>query len=200
MPWPATALLTTFLLVVFPLRSAILAGTRSPSRRADWRKPRPRSWIIADLLFVTGFSALLAGSVLQGLGVIAPIVDPQAAQLALGVLMVLGATALVLWSQSTMGPAWRPDIPPIADGDLITAGPFSLVRNPNYVAMLAAGLGAGLLAPNGVALCGWVVLLASLVLTARVEEPLLLDRYGAPYRDYAASVGRFVPRIGRLRR
>ena len=47
---------------------------------------------------------------------------------------------------------------------------------------------------------GWVVLLASLLLTARAEEPLLLDRYGTRYRDYAESVGRFVPGIGRLRR
>lgn len=200
MPWPATALLMTFLFVVFPLRSAIHAGHRRVSRRADWQGPRPRSWKLADLLFVAGFSTLLAGAVLEGLGAVAPLVDPRSAQLASGVLMILGATALALWSQAMMGPAWRPDIPPVADGDLVTTGPFSVVRNPNYAAMLAAGLGAALLAPNGVVFAGWVVLLASLLLTARAEEPLLLDRYGTRYRDYAESVGRFVPGIGRLRR
>lgn len=199
MPWLAAVLVTTFLAVVFPLRSLIGNRRHGTSRRSDWRAPRLRSWKVADLLFLSGFATVLAATVLEGLGVVDPVVEPGTAQLVLGVVMPVAATALAQWAQATMGPAWRPDIPPIEDGELVTVGPFQLVRNPNYVAMLTAGLGAALLAPNLVTLAGWVVLLASLMLTARAEEPLLVTRYGGRYRQYAARVGRFVPGIGRLR-
>ena len=97
-----------------------------------------------------------------------------------------------------MGAAWRPDMPPAETARLVTGGPFRVVRNPNYIAMLAAGLSAVLLAANLVSAVGWAALLMSLMLTARVEEPLLAERYGAPYRAYAARVGRFIPGIGHL--
>lgn len=199
MPWLAAVLLTTFLILVFPLRSRIRRRRYGSAGRADWRSSRPRSWWLADLLFLCGFATLLAGAALEGLGVVDPVVDHGTAQPALGVLTLVAATALAEWAQMTMGPAWRPDIPPIEDGELVTGGPFQVVRNPNYVAMLAAGLGAWLLAPDLVTSAGWVVLLTSLMLTARVEEPTLLARYGDRYREYAARVGRFVPAVGRLR-
>jgi len=199
MPWLAVVLLATFLAVVFPLRSLIRTRRYDASGRPDWRAPRPRSWWLADLLFLSGFATLFAGAVLEGLGVVDPVIGPGTAQLVLGALTLVAATALAEWAQLTMGPAWRPDIPPIEHGELVTGGPFQVVRNPNYVAMLAAGLGAWLLAADVVTSAGWVVLLASLMLTARVEEPTLLARYGDRYREYAARVGRFVPGVGRLR-
>jgi protein-S-isoprenylcysteine O-methyltransferase Ste14 len=199
MPWLAAVLLTTFLVVVFPLRSLIRTRRHGAAGRPDWREPRPRSWQLADLLFLSGFAMLLAGTIIEGLGVVDPLVDSGTAGAVSSVVLFCAAGALALWAQATMGPAWRPDIPPIGDGQLVTSGPFRFVRNPNYVAMLAAGLGAGLLAPNPVAIAGWVVLLASLLLTARVEEPPLRARFGDAYRAYGARVGRFIPGVGRLR-
>ena len=199
MPWLGALLLTMFLVVVFPLRSVIRTRHHGASGRADWRLPRARSWKVADVLFLAGFAILLAGAALEGRGAVKPVGDPGTALLVLGVVMLATGTALAEWAQTTMGPAWRPDIPPIEDGELVTAGPFRVVRNPNYVAMLAAGFGTALLAPNVVTFTGWVVLLASLMLTARAEEPALAARYGDRYRAYGARVGRFVPGIGRLR-
>lgn len=53
--------------------------------------------------------------------------------------------------------------------------------------------------PNIVALVGFVALVAALeVQTRAVEEPYLLAVHGETYAAYAARVGRFAPRIGRL--
>jgi len=104
-----------------------------------------------------------------------------------------------VWAQNTMGAAWRPDIAPADDCQVVTDGPFRVVRNPTYVAMLAAAAGAALLAPTVVGIVGWLALLTSLVLTTRAEEPPLRRAYGTDYEQYAARVGRFLPLIGRLR-
>lgn len=74
--------------------------------------------------------------------------------------------------------------------------PFAVIRNPSYVAMLAAAAGSVLIAPSLVACAGWVLTLASLMFTTRIEESLLVGRYGDPYRRYTAQVGRFLPGVG----
>ncbi len=198
MPWLAFALLTSFLLIVFPLRSMIRRRRHGDTGRPDWAAPRPRAWITADVTFLAAFALLLIGPALQGLDVVAPMVAVPDAVLGLAIGLLAGATALAIWSQETMGAAWRPDMPPAETAQLVTGGPFHVVRNPNYVAMLGAGLAAVLLAANVVSTVGWAALITSVMLTARVEEPLLTARYGAPYCSYAARVGRFFPGVGLL--
>lgn len=198
-PWLAAASLAVFLIVAFPLRSAI--GGRRHGRYAglglDVR--RPRSWWIADALFVAGFSMQLAGAAMQGSDALGAVVDHGFVADVIGILLLTGAMILLVWAQETMGRSWRPAIPPTADCILVTGGPFRVVRNPTYVAMLAAGLGAVMLAANVLTIAGWPLLLASLMLTARAEEPLLCARFGAAYTSYASHVGRFTPGVGRLR-
>ena len=58
-----------------------------------------------------------------------------------------------------------------------------------------------LLVPNVVALIGLATLVTAIELQTRVvEEPYLLRTHGDAYAQYARSVGRFIPRVGRLRR
>ena len=63
--------------------------------------------------------------------------------------------------------------------------------------MLVTGTGIALVVPNLIAVAGWVLLLIAIELQVRVvEEPYLRRHHGDPYRQYLASVGRFVPAIG----
>ncbi len=68
---------------------------------------------------------------------------------------------------------------------------------PIFTAMLVFGAGVALMAPNPLALIGFVLLLTSIELQVRfVEEPYLHRTHSERYRDYVSRVGRFVPRIG----
>ncbi len=198
-PLLAAASLAFFLIVAFPLRSAIGVRRHGGYAGLGLGVNRPTSWWIADALFVAAFAMLLAGAALQGSGALDAVVDHEFPADVMGVLVLTGAAILLVWAQETMGRSWRPAIPPTDDGTLVTGGPFRVVRNPTYVAMLAAGLGAVMLAPNMLTIAGWLVLLPSLMLTARAEEPLLRARFGAAYDAYARHVGRFTPGVGRLR-
>ena len=99
-----------------------------------------------------------------------------------------------------MGRSWRIGVDPGERTELVTAGPFALVRNPIFAAMLPTALGLTLLVPSWVALAGLAGLIAALELQVRVvEEPYLLQVHGDAYATYAARVGRFVPGVGQLR-
>lgn len=66
--------------------------------------------------------------------------------------------------------------------------------------MIFSLLGVALLVPNVLAIVAVVLLLAAVeIQTRHVEEPYLIDVHGRAYAEYAASAGRFLPLIGRLR-
>lgn len=115
------------------------------------------------------------------------------------VLAVIGIVAAFA-AQMAMGSSWRIGVDDCERTALVRTGPFRWVRNPIFTAVLVAFLGLTLMVPNPVALAGWV--LASFGIETqvrRVEEPHLYRVHGEPYADYAATVGRFVPWLGRLR-
>jgi len=76
---------------------------------------------------------------------------------------------------------------------LVTAGPYRATRNPIYIGMTLAYLGAGLLADSlwilALALPALVIMHYGVVLR---EEAYLAATFGEPYRRYARSVRRWV--------
>ncbi|CAN5541883.1 hypothetical protein BH20ACT17_BH20ACT17_01700 [soil metagenome] len=196
MAWIALAMVSLFLVMVFPVRARLLLRRFGTTGGVDWARLRPARWIAADTAFLGGFALVVTGPLLQGLGVLEALVDVPLARAVGGV--VLGGTglALAVWAQETMGVAWRPDIAPAEAAEIVTRGPFAIARHPSYVAMLAVALGAVVLAPNACGALGVVVLLVGLVATVRAEEAELLARYGDAYRAYAARVGALGP-VGR---
>jgi protein-S-isoprenylcysteine O-methyltransferase Ste14 len=81
------------------------------------------------------------------------------------------------------------------DEELVTAGPYSLCRNPLYGLSMLAGVGIGLASRSVILLTVTIALLALLHLQAvRDEEPALLARHGEAFQSYCAQVPRFLPR------
>jgi protein-S-isoprenylcysteine O-methyltransferase Ste14 len=84
-------------------------------------------------------------------------------------------------------------------GPLIDTGPFAIVRNPLYVGNLALWTGLALTAR-----LVWLAPVIALLLGAeyhaivRWEEQLLASRFGDAYREYAARVPRWIPRMEAL--
>jgi protein-S-isoprenylcysteine O-methyltransferase Ste14 len=112
------------------------------------------------------------------------------------VIAVIGIAATV-YAQLDMGDSWRIGVDPSETTTLVRSGVFGWVRNPIFTAMITFGVGITLVTPNPVALAGLVLLVATIELQVHiVEEPYLLTVHGDAYRDYLASVGRFVPALG----
>jgi protein-S-isoprenylcysteine O-methyltransferase Ste14 len=119
----------------------------------------------------------------------------------IGLVLAIGGILGTFVAQLAMGDAWRVGVDESERTELVTSGPFALVRNPIYSAMLPTVAGLALLVPNVLSIGAALALLLALELQTRgVEEPYLLRTHGRDYADYAGQVGRFVPGIGRLER
>jgi len=82
--------------------------------------------------------------------------------------------------------------------ELITAGPYSISRNPLYLFSIIGAVGIGaqfgaVSVPIVAGICAWLVH----ILVVRQEERLLLAEHGEVYARYLAEVPRFFPRFSR---
>jgi protein-S-isoprenylcysteine O-methyltransferase Ste14 len=172
--------------------------TGAPAMRVADPRGTPQWW--SRVVSSVGFLLLVLAGIAQlaGLSTIAVLDRPEL--LVLGLLLYVAGTALTLASQAAMGDAWRGDVDPDAPGQLVTSGPFRLVRNPIFTGTAITQIGLFLVMPNVLAVAALACIALSTQIQVRlVEEPYLLRVHGDDYRRYAARTGRFVPGIGRLR-
>ena len=166
-------------------------GLREGAGAADW---------VSGILFVGGM-AMGAISPILVLGDDLGTIDTLdvAALNVIGIILAVTGGLAVFGAQLGMGEAWRIGVSDEERTDLVTAGWFSLCRNPIYTSMIVGWLGLALLVPTWLGFAAAAVITAGLELQVRfVEEPHLVRTHGDEYRTYASRVGRFVPRIGRL--
>jgi protein-S-isoprenylcysteine O-methyltransferase Ste14 len=112
---------------------------------------------------------------------------------AAGWLALVAVVALFFTAIRTMTRAKTPINPNAKPEHLVTTGPFSVTRNPIYLANTLLMIGVGLI--SGIT---WFLPLAVLAafLTQKVaierEEKLLAEKFGKKYRDYAKRVRRWI--------
>lgn len=190
-----------YLVLTFGLRMLIqLRRTGSTGFHGLGGRPGSAEWV-AGVGFTVALLVGAAAPVLALLDVVEPIsaLDTTAAHVS-GLFLAVAGIGLTFFAQVAMGASWRIGVDPGERTQLVTSGPFALVRNPIFAAMLPTALGLTLLVPSWVALVGLAGLVAALELQVRVvEEPYLLQVHGETYSAYAARVGRFIPGVGRLR-
>jgi protein-S-isoprenylcysteine O-methyltransferase Ste14 len=201
MPREALAFYAIYLVAAFGVRTAVhYRRTGSTGFRGLSGRPGSAEWW-GGLLFALALLVGVAAPILQLLDVVEPIepLDTEFLQAA-GAGLFLGGLLNTVVAQFAMGDSWRIGVDESERTQLVTSGPFSVVRNPIFAAMIPASLGLALLAPNPLAIVGFVALLVALEIQVRlVEEPYLLSTHGRAYSAYAARVGRFFPWVGRLR-
>jgi protein-S-isoprenylcysteine O-methyltransferase Ste14 len=197
----AVVLLTLYGLLAFLLPVGVqLARTGSTGIKGLSGRPGSLEWF-AGLGFIIG----------MGLAIASPFVfDSGGANRldgvnrdgvnAAGIVIYMIGLAITVGSQQWMGRSWRIGVREGERTELVTGGPFRLVRNPIYTGVMLVLTGLALVVPSVVSFASVVLMVASLEAQTRfVEEPYLLRTHGDAYRGYARSVGRFVPGVGLLR-
>lgn len=194
----ALALYGVSLAITFGVRVAIqLRRTGSTGLHGLPPDAGPLEWV-AGGLFIAGLAMGGAAPILALLGILEPIpaLDGAVGN-AIGLVLAIGGIALTFGAQLAMGDSWRVGVDPEERTELVTDGPFRLVRNPIYSAMLPTVFGLVLMVPSALAVAAVCALFVGLELQVRqVEEPYLLEAHGEEYASYAARVGRFVPGVG----
>ena len=193
-------MLIAFGLLAFGVRVAIqlrrtgktgLIGLREGAGPVDW---------LGGILFIGGMGMGVASPILVLSDVLDPIsgLDVDALH-AIGIVLAAAGGLAVFAAQLGMGESWRIGVSEEERTDLITGGWFSLCRNPIYTSMIVGWSGIALMVPTWLAIAAVATIAVGLELQVRfVEEPYLWRAHGDAYCAYAARVGRFLPRIGRL--
>lgn len=196
----ALALYGISLAITFGVRVALqLRRTGSTGLHGLPPDAGPLEWV-AGGMFIAGLLMGGLAPILALLGILEPIpaLDGAVGHV-VGLVLAVAGIALTFSAQLAMGDSWRVGVDPEERTEPVTDGPFRLVRNPIYSAMLPTVFGLVLMVPSGLALAAIVTLFVGLELQVRrVEEPYLLRAHGAAYAAYTARVGRFVPKLGLL--
>jgi protein-S-isoprenylcysteine O-methyltransferase len=177
-------------------RAAIAARTlrevtlfRTGERRDEDRNTK---WALVGSVAL----GLVLGSVAQSAfpGLAFP--DTGWAPTAIGVAVMWAGIGLRAWAITTLGRFFRRDIQVAEDQVVVRSGPYAVVRHPSYAGNLLMLAGFGIVLANWASLAVLVVVpvLGHLPRIA-VEDALLIDRLGEPYREYAATTARLVPGV-----
>jgi len=118
-----------------------------------------------------------------------------------GTLILVEFLAFILVLIATFGRLWSLSyISGNKSQNLITNGPYSLMRNPLYFFSLIGAIGLGIVSKSVFIFS--VILLAFAVyypLVIRAEEEHLESIHGDDFRSYKAAVPSFLPRFSRYR-
>jgi protein-S-isoprenylcysteine O-methyltransferase Ste14 len=113
---------------------------------------------------------------------------------ALGLLLFALGLGFAIWARRHIGRNWGTPMSHKDEPELVTSGPYRMVRHPIYSGILLAGVG------SAVAL-SWLLLIAFalvgiyFVYSATVEERYLIEQFPDTYPNYRRSTKMLVPFI-----
>ena len=112
------------------------------------------------------------------------------------VLLAFASSLFALLAARTLGKQWTYRARVIEGHELVTTGPYSVVRNPIYLGMF------GMLLATGLVFSRWWNFLGAILfflignkIRIRAEEKLLRETFGPQFDDYAGRVPAFFPRL-----
>jgi protein-S-isoprenylcysteine O-methyltransferase Ste14 len=120
----------------------------------------------------------------------------EVALAAVAVILSFASSLLSMRAIQTLGKQWTFEARVIQGHELITSGPYFVVRNPIYLGMF------GLMISIGLVFATWWAQLIAVVLflignqiRIRAEEQLLRETFRSQFDDYARRVPAFLPRL-----
>ncbi len=138
-----------------------------------------KSWLLVSIQFAALAAILLTGPLFPGSLV------PLAVELA-GLALGVWAILAIGFGNFNITPH------PVHGAQLVTRGPYALIRHPMYSALLLTTLPLVLFAFNPLRAVVWLVLLADLLVKLNYEEQLLTKEFKG-YAQYKKHTSRLIP-------
>ena len=182
-PLMATVSATFVMVVVAPF----VGGNLSPGVRED----RGNRWVIGAFGLIGLVGAYLPAYT-DRLGFWT--LDGDAVRW-IGVALYAVGGVLRLWPVYVLGNRFSGLVAIQRGHTLVTAGIYSLVRNPSYLGLLLLTLGWGLAFHAGVGVLLTGLTIVPLIARIKSEERLLQSQFGAEYDAYRARTWRLIPWI-----
>lgn len=109
-----------------------------------------------------------------------------------GVVLFAAGVALAIWARVILGRNWGMPTTQRLEPELVTAGPYDLVRHPIYTGILLAIVGTSLVT-NLIGLGIALIVGVYFSWAARIEERNLSDTFPTAYPAYRARTKMLIP-------
>lgn len=98
-----------------------------------------------------------------------------------------------VWARRYLGQNWSQAVSIKKDHELITGGPYSLVRHPIYTGLLTGLLGCAIALGEWRGLLAVALVFVALLRKLRLEEQWMRSQFGETYESYARRTRALVP-------
>lgn len=112
-----------------------------------------------------------------------------------GAAITAGGLCFSVWARRHLGKNWSQAVTLKEGHELITTGPYSLVRHPIYTGLLLGFLGSAVARGELRGLLAVVLVFVALWRKLKLEEKWMRAQFGQPYEDYSRHVAALVPYI-----
>ena len=139
-------------------------------------------------------AAMLLASQKLHLGVLdTPMYTQTAVTFWIGAATTAAGLMFSVWARHYLGANWSGTVTIKESHELITSGPYAIVRHPIYTGLLLGLIGSAIALGKWRGVVAVVIALVGIVHKLRIEERWMLEQFGEAYRAYAARVPRLVP-------
>lgn len=157
-----------------------ISATHSKRGTRSWRGMPLRALLAVAVILL--FTAVDTGS-LEVHGTVLPVI---------GILVVACGFGFAVWARVHIGRNWGMPMTIKEEPELVTSGPYRLVRHPIYTGILTAVVGTAL-AVNLLVLAVAAVLAVFFIYSATVEEKNLGAIFPGAYPAYRARTKMLIP-------
>jgi protein-S-isoprenylcysteine O-methyltransferase Ste14 len=111
----------------------------------------------------------------------------------IGAAVTGGGLLFAVWARRHLGRNWSSSVTIKQSHELITTGPYALVRHPIYTGILAGFLGTAIALSQVRGVIGFILIFVVLWAKLRREEEWMRSEFGETYGTYADQTSALVP-------
>jgi protein-S-isoprenylcysteine O-methyltransferase Ste14 len=113
----------------------------------------------------------------------------------MGAVVTVAGLLFAVWAREHLGSNWSRSVTIKQGHELITTGPYAVVRHPIYTGSLAGFLGMAIAVSQVRGVVALVIMFLSFWIKLRMEEEWMRSQFGETYADYARRTAALVPHL-----
>ncbi|HUD12098.1 MAG TPA: isoprenylcysteine carboxylmethyltransferase family protein [Terracidiphilus sp.] len=111
----------------------------------------------------------------------------------LGAAVTIAGILFAVWAREHLGSNWSRSVTIKQGHELITTGPYAVVRHPIYTGILTGFLGMAIAMAQVRGFIAFVLVFLALWIKLRMEERWMRSQFGETYAAYARQTAALVP-------
>lgn len=113
----------------------------------------------------------------------------------IGAAVTVAGLLFAVWARQHLAGNWSSEVTIKQGHELITTGPYAVVRHPIYTGILAGFLGSAIAVSQVRGAIGFILIFIVLWAKLRMEEQWMRSQFGETYAAYAHQTAALVPYV-----